>query len=132
MHAMAFGMILMSHIFTNVPHKVQMLICTSNPTSTAHENKCTEFNLTLQKMRRKKNLVMFTLNAHTFFTSIWDWGGISAGSDSWGCMYDGRLILWDGGPCQCTTEINTKIRSARGLYNSEFHVNLSNNTHFKP
>lgn len=70
----------------------------------------------------EKNLVM---NAVTFFTSIQDQGGISAESDSLGCRHDEWLILGDCDPCQRTTEINTRIRSATGLHNSELHVSLS-------
>lgn len=55
---------------------------------------------------------MVTLNAAAFLASIWDPGGISAGSGSWGCMYDGWLILWDHGPCRCTTAIQQKSNQA--------------------
>lgn len=58
--------------------------------------------------KKRENLVMVTLNAAAFLASIWDPGGISAGSGSWGCTYDGWLILWDRGPCRCTTAIKQK------------------------
>lgn len=49
MHAMAFAFI-MSHIITNAPHTIQMLIRTSDWMPTARKNKRAEFNLTLEKM----------------------------------------------------------------------------------
>lgn len=55
---------------------------------------------------------MVTLNAAAFLASIWDPGGISAGSGSWGCTYDGWLILWGHGPCRCTTAIKQKSNQA--------------------
>lgn len=62
--------------------------------------------------KKREYLVMVTLNAAAFLASIWDPGGISAGSGSWGCMYDGWLILWDHGPCRCTTAIQQKSNQA--------------------
>lgn len=82
-------------------------------TSAAQRNRCTPVQPFKKRWRNKReNLVMVTINAATFFASIWAGGGISAGSDSWGCTCGGWLILGDCDPCRCTTEINQKSNHA--------------------
>lgn len=75
----------------------------------------TELHERTWKKRTSGNV---TINAATLLASIWERGGISARSGSWGCTCGEWPILWDCDPCRCTTGINQKHQSSlvRGTF----------------